>query len=550
MARGHQVAGRWLGAGLAALAAFVVAGAQVRDRTDPATTASARVHGRVVVADTGAPLRGVSVQVSAVPLPPRSVLTDQDGRFDFSALPARELLVMVRKGGFIDAPIVTVTPRAAATLDVGDIRLARGSAIAGRLLDEFGEPVEAATVTGHRVTFPAPGSPKLAAERSAVTNDLGEYRLFGLRPGYYYVSARPTPAGAAAPTFFPGTAIQAEAQVVSVQSGGQVLGTDFRRLRLPVTRLSGQLTDSSGDAATDVMLLLRQVTSDGALHPYGKAEADAEGRFMFASISPGEYRLEAVALASMAAISARAAGGRAPGRVVPEFASAPAHVVAGDNDIQVQTIPGYALRGRILIDGAPPAAGTAGGLTIAAAPPYSLALDPGGMFAASAAVAEDGQFMLTGRVGRQMLSVDGLRSGSIVSRIVVAGADVTDDGVDVSRGAVSDVEVHVSTALTVVKGHVTDTGGALRDADVVVFAADPRLWGRPSGRHLVRTRTKGAEGFTLAGLPAGRYFAVAVARLDLDQWADPDGLHLLRPHATPFTLTDGEAKTLALVAVR
>jgi hypothetical protein len=60
-----------------------------------------------------------------------------------------------------------------------------------------------------------------------MTNDLGEYRIHGLSPGRYYVSADvQEPTGprqerpiAYAPTYYPGTGNAAEAQRLTIAAG-------------------------------------------------------------------------------------------------------------------------------------------------------------------------------------------------------------------------------------------------------------------------------------------------------------------------------------------
>ena len=66
----------------------------------------------------------------------------------------------------------------------------RGSVIAGRIVDEFGEPVADATVSRRCASSGPSGRRRLVnAGRIAQTNDLGQFRMYGLPPGDYYVSA-------------------------------------------------------------------------------------------------------------------------------------------------------------------------------------------------------------------------------------------------------------------------------------------------------------------------------------------------------------------------
>jgi hypothetical protein len=52
--------------------------------------------------------------------------------------------------------------------------------------------------------------------------------------------------------------------------------------------------------------------------------------------------------------------------------------------------------------------------------------------------------------------------------------------------------------------------------------------------------------FTARPLPEGRLFAAALEYVDETQWRDPDFLETLVPLATPFTLGEGESKTIDL----
>ena len=66
----------------------------------------------------------------------------------------------------------------------------RGSVIAGRIVDEFGDAIPDVSVTAMRQTWQN-GRRRLvpASGRVAQTNDLGQFRIYGLPPGDYYVSA-------------------------------------------------------------------------------------------------------------------------------------------------------------------------------------------------------------------------------------------------------------------------------------------------------------------------------------------------------------------------
>ena len=64
--------------------------------------APARIRGRVVAADTGAPLRRAQVRLSAAEVRVnRSATTDAEGRYEFPELPAGRYNIFVTRSGFV-----------------------------------------------------------------------------------------------------------------------------------------------------------------------------------------------------------------------------------------------------------------------------------------------------------------------------------------------------------------------------------------------------------------------------------------------------------------
>jgi protocatechuate 3,4-dioxygenase beta subunit len=100
------------------------------------------VHGRVVDADTGAPIAGIRVLVQG----DNGVLWDRsgkDGRYSVRGLAPRPYRLAVDDARFVawERRAIPVTPGQAASQDVP---LLRGATLAGRVLDEDGRPIEGA----------------------------------------------------------------------------------------------------------------------------------------------------------------------------------------------------------------------------------------------------------------------------------------------------------------------------------------------------------------------------------------------------------------------
>jgi len=287
-------------AALAALAAMLAgSGAALSGQSAPAATAprreaaaaqagdvqgAARITGQVVAADTGAPVKRLAVSVfggtprpaagapgptaivAAGSPPPgmvrREVTTDEAGRFECGGLPAGRYSVAVRDTGMFVAPLPAAVDLAAGGSASLTIRLDRGGSITGRVLDDEGDPVvKASVVAGQRRSVG--GAWRLMQTGSAAratTDDLGQFRLYGLPAGEFYVSAAytvrtpapgPDQPGAAsghgfAPTFHPSATGFERAQKVVVQLGQEAGGIDITLARAKLGSVSGRVTDAAG----------------------------------------------------------------------------------------------------------------------------------------------------------------------------------------------------------------------------------------------------------------------------------------------------------------
>src|SRR5439155_8225566 len=70
------------------------------------------------------------------------------------------------------------------------LSIAPTGSISGHIYDRDGEPLGKAQVQALRIVY-RDGRKALAIVQSAQTDDRGEYRLFWLAPGRYYVNAKP-----------------------------------------------------------------------------------------------------------------------------------------------------------------------------------------------------------------------------------------------------------------------------------------------------------------------------------------------------------------------
>jgi Carboxypeptidase regulatory-like domain len=302
---------------------------------------SAQVVGRVVDADSKAPIAGARVMLAPVrtprspvaPMTPVSTLTDNRGRFAFADIEAGRFRVTVLRAGYvfdpINAPTVDLHPGQPSSLDIA---LSRGAVLTGRILDQQGEPLPDVRVSALR-RMPDRGDRfVMAAPAHATTNDLGEFRVSGLLPGEYVLMADAQPIGPFtrtllapsspavtwAPTYYPGTTNQADAQIVVLQQADTVTDLEFRMVSAPAYRVSGIAVDASGKPVAEVMILLRPTgdISQRGFTPPLSASSKVDGTFTISGVIAGNYAIYArriVHFSSGGGSSISMVGGRSGG---------------------------------------------------------------------------------------------------------------------------------------------------------------------------------------------------------------------------------------------
>src|SRR5262249_25962061 len=128
----------------------------------------------------------------------RLATTDGSGRYEFTQVRAGRYNLNAAKGSYVSLqygqqrpfePGKPVEVLEGQTIERLDFSLPRGAVTPGRVLDEFGELVIDAQVAALRYQFVGGGRRLTPAGRMVMTNDIGEFRLYGLSPGDYYISA-------------------------------------------------------------------------------------------------------------------------------------------------------------------------------------------------------------------------------------------------------------------------------------------------------------------------------------------------------------------------
>jgi protocatechuate 3,4-dioxygenase beta subunit len=548
----------------------------------PPKTGTGRIVGRVLSAETGTPLRRAQVRISGPDIGSKSALSDPQGRYEFRDLPAGRFTLNASKAGYVTVQYGQTRPHESGrpielaekqVVDKADISMPRGSVISGRIVDEFGEPVADAMVAAMRQTWVNGRRRFVPAGRPGQTNDLGQFRMYGLSPGDYYVSATlrnaevmmfdimgtqggptgSTPTSGYAPTYYPGTASPAEAQKVTLVVGQEAQQTDFALLSVRLSRVSGVVMTSDGKPVDNAMVNLVPLNRSGevgVMMMSGSSRTSKDGQFTVNGIAPGEYTLNArsmrIATTDSGAdvmFTARIGG---PGGDDAEFASMPVTVAGEDlSNVVVVTAKGATAEGRLTFDGG--SKPNLAGVRVNAVP-AELAEGPMMMGGSNAAAKADGSFELKGLSGHRLIRVANLPTGWMLQSVQLNGKDITDTGVEFKSGErLTNLEIVATSQITEINGSVTASNGApLKDYTVVVFSDDPEQWALPMSRYVSGARPDQDGRFKIRSMPPGSYYVIALDYVEAGGWTDPDLLERLKTRAARLTLADGQTANLDL----
>lgn len=510
-----------------------------------------------VLAATGSPVR--RAQVRAMSMEGRGggvTSTDDNGNFAIKDLPAGRYTVTATKGGFVQSdygqrrvgePGTPIDLGDAQTADKVNFVLSRGSVISGKIVDDGGEPVAGTMVAAMRYRFMAgtrrlvPGGGEGSTDR---TDDQGSFRLFGLPPGDYYVSANNrnnmmmmpgvnnTESEGFAPTYFPGTPNIAEATRVSVRAGQEMSGANFALVVARMARVRGRAMNSHGEPVANAMLMLAPDEPMVMAMNFNNAMVAGDGTFQFANVPPGRYNLQV----------------RPGGMPNANSEFATLKVTVGNDDIDnliVITSTGVTARGVVMTDDGSVPTFRANQVQI-----FPQPAEPGSMMMGSGQnrINDDYTFELTGLSERRLIraNVNGQPLSWYLKAVMLDGEDVTDSGIEFTPGRSYDgLQVILSQKTTDLSGLVSDDRGRpVLDATVVVFPANKDLWTYTS-RYMRSARPDTNGRYSIKWLPPLEdYLIIAVQNLEQGQGGDPEFLSRAAEEAKRLSLNEGEIKAV------
>jgi len=514
-------------------------------RDAPLKAGTATIRGRVVAEGTNAPIPRVDVRLNASDSPSaKTAVTDANGRYELKDLPAGKFTLSASKANYIGISYGQTRPRGVGqTIELADgqtlanlnFTLQRAGVITGRIVDEFGDPVTDVQVMAMRSQF-INGERRMVpgGGRPTQTNDLGDFRIFGLAPGQYYVTATlrnlmfgdTDDRSGYAPTYYPGTGSQSEAQRITIAAGQTMSGVNMTLLPVHTSRISGKALDADGKPLIGAMVMAMERAGTIFMAMRSPAQVRPDGSFTVSGVTPGTYAL------------------RIGMPTLDETAVTNVTVTDGDvNDVLLIAGKTSLIRGRVLVDsGATPPNASSVRL-------FASSIEPM-MGGGQTTVKDDFTFEIKAPAGHYTIRLAGPSNDWHLHAVRLNGLDVTDSGLDLPANAtVTDVAVEITMKPSGATGKILDeTGQPVRDAWVVMFAQDPQRWSSPT-RYVTAGRPNLNNVYTVQ-VPAGEYFAVALTDVEPGEWNDPDFLSQVRDRATRVSVADGERTTVDLKLAR
>lgn len=484
-----------------------------------------------------------------------SILTDADGRFVFQSVgPGRYRLTVKRQG--YTRPPRSISVVAGQPLPDIQLPMTPTGAIYGAVYDGKNEPVANVEVQALKASYPE-GRRILTVAQSVRTNDLGEYRLFWLTPGRYYVAAihsdvgmspglprmfdtgtmsimggagtfvgassnvdpvlgmrmlemKPEQTDHYLPVYFPGTVDEPSAAGIDVKSGTETGGINIVVGPVRVRHVRGVIVDgSTGKPDLYGSLALENGQENVAGERF---TVDHDTGLFDISLLPGAQTLVA-----------HAAGGTGYATVPP-----------GDSDIgnlTIVTAKTFDIPGRISLEGSSGAASSLGDLKISLLrdppPPterrailsYSTPL-PNGALTVEAGVG-DYRMNIAPILNANGASNSGVPTGlqdAYVKAIRLGNIDVLNNGLHLERPPAATFDIVIGTKLGLVDGTVT--GGPQQDAGDVSVVLIPEVRRRTD---LYKTTISDLAGrFHFDRITPGDYKIFAWNAAEDGAWFDPD----------------------------
>lgn len=481
-----------------------------------------------------------------------------DGSFSLENIEPGDYFLSGRRTGYLDTQfgarramslgtVLSLKPGQQKT-DI-NLSLIPQAVIIGKVVDEDGDPMNGVSVQAVRRQWQQ-GRMRDLSQAGTTTNDLGEYRLSGVRPGKLWLIAQPMNFDHEWPqlesskserrpvrTFYPEAISRDTAAPIEVQPGQDLSGIDIRVHSAQTYHVRGKVAgltpEGDGPGPRGFVSVHPRDDSFGGL-PNAQSMVSNTHSFDIPGVVPGSYDL---VLQTM--------GGR---NRVPNVGRQPIDVGAGDlNDVVIGLQTAASVRGSVRVEGTPSATASVTNLNNIhfRLMPY----DMGSMFGPipDAAVGADGTFTLENvAAGKYMLNFNG-PNGVYLESVRIGSQELRGKYIDYSGGAGGELDIVLryggaEVDATVQGAQNANASEPAQHANILLVPEEMNEDG--SGMKFNSVGSGGNAAFKQ--LPPGRYKAYAFEDASFADLQNPDVLKQLEGKGTDVEVKGNETKQVQL----
>ena len=492
-----------------------------------------RIEGTVTNATTGEPIRRAEIRLS--PAERRgpedsgslNTTTDNAGRFTLSKVAPGRFVLRPTRNGFVQKGSTPITVSKGQAVSNIAVTMLPQAVITGRVVDEEGEPLPRITVTAYRYAYPQ-GRKALVPAESATTDDLGEYRLWGLSRGTYYLvgisftAGRPRTGNAEplVPTFHPASSGIDNATPVRLNPGMQLPNLDIQMRRSKTYRVSGSITDATTGqpvSRTSISVVGEAVGLQGS----GQRTMSRDGQFSLDSVAPGAYTI----------IARTFAEGRGDGGSATAVGQIRIDVSSSDlTGVRIGLRRPEPIQGIVKLD---EGEASLTSMRVQLEPLSTSQAGPGTM---GSGIKEDGKFTIPNLSPmRYRMRIQNIPAGYYLKAIRQGNQDVHLTGIDTTTAG--DLTVLLAPGPGSAEGLVKDSKDQPQ-AQVSVVLVPKEAWQGVADS--IRVATSGADGkYQFTQLTPGEYEVFAFEEAESGSWFDPDFRAIYRDQAKTVRVEKG-----------
>jgi hypothetical protein len=479
------------------------------------------------------------------------VTTGMDGKFSFKDVQPGSYRLAAIANNFVRQEYGQRTPNGQGRVlflnagqDLKDtvLRLPSTGVVIGRVFDENGQPATGAPVQLIRPGY-APAGRNLQVVGTGTVDDRGDYRIFGVPPGRYYLVAgtfpgpsRPARGGAGAEavrfgvTYFPNATELEQASTIEVKSGTEAAFDLRTRRQVQTFRVRGRVLNPEGiPLQSNVNFVLSYRTINGRVGSFNSARNfdPATGDFELQDVAPGEYAVtvqipDTNPTPLTRPVDATTAAARLAAQASRPYAQQSIRVVDGDVEGIVLTLStAKSVRGRIIVEGQAPA-------SVSNLDRFQLTfdrptIDPNQVPPVAFPPAADGTFQVAGlREGEYRIQAlaGTLPPGLYVKSVRFGGEDILTQLFKFSGAAAGEFEVILRAGTAQIAGTVVDAQSQPVSGIQVILLPNQR-----NRIDLFRPATTDQNGrFALPNVPPGSYRLFSWEAADTSVINDPEFL--------------------------